>query len=206
VIQTSPPPPKRPPARERILAASLEQMRRNGYAGTGVKAILVAAAAPFGSLYHHFPGGKEEVGAETIRRGGVAYRELVEAFYVDGADLGDVTQAFFDEAAAFVESTGFVDACPIATIAGEIAATSDTMRQAADEAFESWLRVMERQFVATGIDVGRARELSVELFCAIEGAFLLARTSHDAEPIRTVGRAVARSVREALAGARVPVR
>ncbi|MEJ7722167.1 MAG: helix-turn-helix domain-containing protein [Ilumatobacteraceae bacterium] len=57
------------------MAASLEQMRRNGYAGTGVKAILVAAEAPFGSLYHHFPGGKEEVGAETIRRGGVAYGE-----------------------------------------------------------------------------------------------------------------------------------
>ncbi len=201
-----PRPHTRPATRERILVASLEQMRRNGYAGTGVKAILVAAEAPYGSLYHHFPGGKEEVGAETIRRGGVAYGELVEAFYVDGADLGDATQAFFDEAAAFVESTAFVDACPIATIAGEIAATSDTMRQAAHEAFESWLRVMERQFVAAGIDVRRAREIAVELFCAIEGAFLLARTSHDAEPIRTVGRAVARSVREALAGARVPVR
>ncbi|MEJ7722166.1 MAG: 2-dehydropantoate 2-reductase N-terminal domain-containing protein [Ilumatobacteraceae bacterium] len=91
-----------------------------------------------------------------------------------------------------------MDACPIATIAGEIASTSETMRQAAHEAFESWLRAIERQLVAAGVDARRGREIAVELFCAIEGALLLARTSHNAEPIRTVGRAAARTVREAL--------
>jgi AcrR family transcriptional regulator len=56
--------------RRRILTANGELMRRHGYAGTGIKAILAASAVPYGSLYYHFPAGKQEVGVETIRRGG----------------------------------------------------------------------------------------------------------------------------------------
>lgn len=191
--------------RDRILVASSELMRRNGYAGTGVKAILAASGAPYGSLYHHFPGGKEQVGAETLRQGGLAYLGLVESIYTPDADVCVATRYFFDEAAAFVESTDFVDACPIATIAGEISGTSESMRAAAAEAFESWIAVIDARFVAAGISPSRSRELAVELFCAVEGAFLLARTTRDAEPIRIAGRAAAASVRSALsAHLRVP--
>ena len=59
--------------KERILETSGELFRRQGYMGTGVKQIVEEAGAPFGSLYHFFPGGKEELGAETIRRSGFLY-------------------------------------------------------------------------------------------------------------------------------------
>ena len=51
-----------PGTRERIVTASAELFRHRGYAGTGLKAILTASRAPYGSLYHFFPGGKEELG------------------------------------------------------------------------------------------------------------------------------------------------
>lgn len=192
--------------RARILAASTELMRRNGYAGTGVKAILAASSTPYGSLYHHFPGGKEQLGTETLRQGGLAYLALVESIYTPGTDVVTATRVFFEEAAAFVESTDFVDACPIATVAGEIAGTSQSMRAAAAEAFDSWIAVLDCRFVAAGIDPSRSRELAVELFCAIEGAFLLARTTRDAEPIRIAGRACETAVRTAIATSRQPTR
>src|SRR5271165_3677256 len=56
--------------RDRILDSSAELFRRQGYAGTGVKQIVASANAPFGSLYHFFPGGKEQLGAETLRSSG----------------------------------------------------------------------------------------------------------------------------------------
>ena len=56
--------------RDRILDSGGEFFRRQGYAGTGVKQIVEAASAPFASLYHFFPGGKEQLGAEVIRRSG----------------------------------------------------------------------------------------------------------------------------------------
>jgi AcrR family transcriptional regulator len=186
------------PTRQRILAASEELFRRQGYAGTGVKAILAASQAPYGSLYHFFPGGKEELGAAALRAGGVTYRELVEAFFVPGGDVVAATRTFFEGAAELVAATGYADACPIATVALEVASTSEPMRAAAAEAFESWLAVLADRFAGAGMEAGRARELAVELFCLIEGAFLLSRTTRCTEALAVAGRAAAAAVARAL--------
>jgi AcrR family transcriptional regulator len=53
--------------KQRIVDATAECFRRQGYAGTGLKQIATEADAAFGSLYHFFPGGKEELGGEVIR-------------------------------------------------------------------------------------------------------------------------------------------
>ncbi len=171
------------------MEAGAELFRRHGYAATGLKAIVASSTSTYGSLYHFFPGGKEELGVVALRAGGETYRALVEAFYVEGADVVAATESFFDGAAAVVEATGFADACPIATVALEVASTSEPMRQAAAEAFESWLAVLEKRFSEAGMDRARAREIAVELFCAIEGAFLLSRTIRNTEPIKIAGRA-----------------
>ncbi|MCU1395743.1 MAG: TetR family transcriptional regulator [Ilumatobacteraceae bacterium] len=193
---------RRAPTRERILNASTELFGRHGFTGTGIKSILAASEAPFGSLYHFFPGGKDELGAAAIRRSGVTYRELVEAFFVADADgrvdVVGATSSFFEGAAAMIELTDYADACPIATIALEIASTNESMREASAEAFESWLAVLRAAFCSVGIDAERSAELAVELFCAIEGAFLLSRTTRDPAPVRIAGRAAAESVRAAL--------
>jgi AcrR family transcriptional regulator len=186
------------PTRERILAASGELMRRQGYAGTGIKAILQASGVPYGSLYHHFPGGKEEVGTATIRQGGQVYLALVEAYMTPEADLPTAVRAFFDDAAEFVASTDYVDACPVATIAGEIASTSEPMRQAAADAFISWTDLMESRLMDAGVTRKRAHEVAVELFCLIEGAFLLARTTRDVTSLRITARTAQSLVRTAL--------
>src|SRR5581483_2783743 len=65
--------------RERIVGAGAELFRRQGYSATGVKQIVTAAQAPFGSLYHHFPGGKEQLGAEAVRVSGAIYEQLIPA-------------------------------------------------------------------------------------------------------------------------------
>lgn len=192
--------PSRAGTRDRILEASAELFRRHGYAGTGLKAILAASNAPYGSLYHFFPGGKEELGVAALRAGGITYRELVESFFPEGVDVVDATRSFFEGAAELVETTDFADACPIATVALEVASTSEPMREAAAEAFESWLAVLERRFIETGVSTSRAREVAVELFCLIEGAFLLSRTIRDATPVRIVGRAAATAAAAAVRG------
>ncbi|WP_257586004.1 MULTISPECIES: TetR/AcrR family transcriptional regulator [unclassified Streptomyces] len=172
---------------------------RHGYAATGVKAVLAAAQAPYGSLYHFFPGGKQQLGVAAIEHGGERYRALFESAYPPGTDVVEATLTSFANAAELLESTDYADACPIATIALEVASSDEPMREAAASAFGSWLEVFERSFVAAGMSPERASEVAVESFCLLEGAVLLSRTRRSPEPLRIAGRAAANSVAAALA-------
>jgi TetR/AcrR family transcriptional regulator, lmrAB and yxaGH operons repressor len=190
------------PTRQRLVTAAGELFRRQGYAATGIKAILTAAGAPYGSLYHFFPGGKAELGRATIEEGGRAYLALVEAFFRDDVDPVTATEEFFAGGAELLESTAFADACPIASLAGEIADTHEPLRQAAAAAFESWMAALAGHLVVHGVDPVVADAVAVELFCIVEGAFLLARTTRSAEPVRVAGRRAAAIVSEAMAPVR----
>src|ERR1041385_663197 len=115
--------------RERIVERSAELFRRQGFAGTGVKQIVAAAGAPFGSLYHFFPGGKEQLGEEVIRSSGAIYRQLIDAFFQPGEDPVAAARAFFAAAAQTLLETGYADACPIATVALEGSSTNEPDRK-----------------------------------------------------------------------------
>ena len=93
--------------KERIVEHSAELFRRQGYAGTGVKQIVAEASAPFGSVYHHFPGGKEQLGEEVIRWSGEVYGQLIDAFFVPGADPVSATRGFFAAAADTLRETDY---------------------------------------------------------------------------------------------------
>ena len=73
--------------RDRLVESSAELFRKQGYNATGVKQIVTAAQAPFASLYHFFPGGKEELGAEAIRLSGALYELLIPAVFDPAPDL-----------------------------------------------------------------------------------------------------------------------
>ena len=196
-----PNPEAEPRTRDRIVDASAALFAHRGYAGTGLKAIVAASDAPFGSLYHFFPGGKEELGTAAIEAGGAVYRRLVEDCFPAGADVVAATAAFFSGAGEVLRASDFADACPIATIALEVASTSEPMRLAAAAAFESWLAVLQLRFVEAGMPAATAREVAVESFCAVEGAFLFSRTNRTTEALEIAGRAAAARVAAALASA-----
>src|SRR5881394_475182 len=128
-----------PTTRERIIEATTELFMQRGYTASGLKDISVAGAAPIGSLYHFFPGGKEELAVETLRAAGAAYQSLVEAV-IDGApDSRGGVRACFEGAAETLRATDYADACPIATVALEVASTDEALRQVTAEIFDAWL-------------------------------------------------------------------
>jgi AcrR family transcriptional regulator len=125
--------------RDRIITATGELFRRQGYNGTSLKQVTTASGAPTGSLFHFFPGGKEELADAVLRTGGAAYRELYEVIADAAPDPARAVTDFFDGAAAVLEETGYLDACPIGTVALEVASTNDRLRQATADVFASWI-------------------------------------------------------------------
>ena len=173
--------------RERILASSIDLMRSRGFHGTGLKDVTRAAAATTGSLYHFFPGGKDELVRAAVRGDGAAH----EATFVEIARRsdgpGDAIATFFSQAADVLEQTGFVDLCPIGTVAGETASTHDQVRQACDEVLRSWQRALAAELTGAGLDEEVASELAATAVAALLGGFVLVRTARTGAPLRAAG-------------------
>jgi AcrR family transcriptional regulator len=184
--------------RDRIVQTSAELFRRQGYSATGVKQIVTAAKAPFGSLYHFFPGGKEELGAEAVRVSGAIYAQLIPAVFDPAPDPVTGVRLFFAGAAEHLRETDYEDACPIATVALEVSSTSETMRRACAEVFEGWIEAGAERFAQAGISRDAGRELTISMLAALEGAFVLARALRSTEPLEVAGELAARQVEVAL--------
>ncbi len=176
--------------KQRIMTASAELFRRNGYTGTGLKQIVAEANAPFGSLYHFFPGGKEQLGAEVIRWSGDSYVHLFEAALGPAPDLVTGIRVFFAGAAQTLRESGYADACPIATVALEMASTSEPLRLATAGVFETWIGAGTESFGRFGLPAESARELTIATLAALEGAFVLSRALRSTEPLDIAGQAI----------------
>lgn len=184
--------------KERIVIATAELFRRQGYTGTGLKQIVSEAEAPFGSLYHFFPGGKEQLGDEVIRRAGHFYFLLFEAIFEAAPDIVTATSDFFAGAAQTLRDTDYADACPIATVALEVASTNETLRKATADVFESWIDTATERSVEAGIEPKKARELAISFLASLEGAFVLSRALRNTEPLEIAGAGATAALRAAL--------
>jgi AcrR family transcriptional regulator len=188
--------------RERLVETTGELLRRQGYNATGVKQILTEANAPFGSLYHFFPGGKAELGAEAIRTSGRLYMRLFTDIVARSRDPVDAVRGFFAGAAQTLLETDYADACPIATVALEVASTDESLREATAEVFAEWIDAATGYFLAAGADDAAARGLAISMLSLLEGAFVFCRSMRSVEPLRAAGECAAAATEATLAGAR----
>lgn len=126
------------------------------------------------------------------------YAQLLPAVFDPAPDLPTAVEDFFAGAAETLRETGFADACPIATVALEVASTNELLRVATADVFTGWTAGLTDRFARGGIPGERARELALAFLSALEGAFVLARATRSAEPLRAAGALCAAAVRDAL--------
>ena len=184
--------------KDRILNTTAELFRRYGYTGTGMKQIVAQARAPFGSIYHFFPGGKEQLGQDVIRRSGRMYQDLFETVVGSAPDVVTGVRNLFAGAAEVLRQSDYADACPIATVALEVASTSEPLREATADVFESWIDAGTARFAAAGVPEGKARELAILLIASLEGAFILCRATRSTEAMDIAATATLQALGSAL--------
>ncbi|HVF33479.1 MAG TPA: TetR/AcrR family transcriptional regulator [Acidimicrobiales bacterium] len=186
--------------RHRLVESCSTMLTRQGFAGSGLKQIAKAGDATIGSLYHFFPGGKEELAAEALRASGAAYQALVESIFESAPDVVSGVRACFEGAADALEASDFADACPIATVALEVASSDERLRLVTAEVVAAWSTAATRHLERGGIGPDRAPVLATTLIAALEGAFLLSRVTRTATPMLAIGAVMADLVDRELAG------
>ncbi len=172
-------------SRDAFIATTSKLLRRQGYAATGLNEIVARSGAPKGSLYFHFPGGKQELAIAAMERGGEQLRGAIAATMAQPGGPARSLAKLIDALAAGLEASSYKDGCPIATITLE-AAGEEPIRLTAERVFSSWLGALSDALTAAGAERDTAKRRALHVLAAIEGALLLSRASHDLAPLQAV--------------------
>ncbi|HEY9416147.1 MAG TPA: TetR/AcrR family transcriptional regulator [Pseudonocardia sp.] len=184
--------------RTRIREAATALFRREGYGATGLKRIAADSGAPFGSIYHFFPGGKQELAEDAVRTSGPEYMRMVIGLLDGVPEPLESLENAFEAAARDLAASDYADACPIATLALEVAGSNETLRRATAEVFDHWVESGAGWFARWTDDRDTALWLSRSMIMLLEGAFVLARAGRDPQPLHAAGRSMVALARGAL--------
>jgi TetR/AcrR family transcriptional repressor of lmrAB and yxaGH operons len=179
----------------KTLAAAAKLFRQRGYHGTALHDILAAGGSPRGSLYFHFPRGKEEIGEAALTLAGEAVRQAIAL----AAETSESAEVFLTRIArgmaSDLEKSGYRAGCPSATTALETAVQSDVLGGATRAAFQKWENEIKRGLERFGMKAEQADLVATTVLSQLEGALLLARTYRSLEPTHRAEQAVKLLVR-----------
>jgi TetR/AcrR family transcriptional repressor of lmrAB and yxaGH operons len=170
-------------ARDQIIETTCELLELQGYHATGLNQIIKESGSPKGSLYHYFPGGKEELAAEAVQRVGEAVLQRIRYNLAAVDDPVDAIRGFILMVAQNVELSGFRAGGPITTVALETASSSGQLRAVCASIYDQWQGAFAEKLANSGTPIARARRLAVLITAAIEGGIILCRTHRSREPL-----------------------
>jgi TetR/AcrR family transcriptional repressor of lmrAB and yxaGH operons len=177
---------RRTDTRQRMLDTAADLFHSQGYHATGLTQLITAGGAPKGSLYFHFPGGKEQLAAEAVRLSSERTGALLEAILRDAPDAVTAIDRTVEALASFLSESDFQRGCPLATVALDAAAESEPIREACAAGYSSWHEVLAAYLARQQLSAERSDELATVVLAAIEGGLLLSRTRRDLAPLRAV--------------------
>ncbi len=188
--------------RAQLLKGTGRLLRTKGYAATGVSAIVKETGVPKGSVYHHFPGGKEELAAASVERSGQGIVGALEQLADRTGGPVEAMRAFCDYYIAQLHESDFRRGCPLATITLEVAADVDPVHEACAVAFDGIVDLFATRLRGAGLSRKRANESAELTVAAIEGALMLAKARRDTRAIEIVRDELSRTLKEQIRGAK----
>lgn len=175
-------------SRAALIDTAATLFRRQGYAATGLNQILDEAGAKPGSLYHHFPQGKQQLAAAVVDDAGAAIEQLLRRFLASGRPVADIVDRWVDLLVGGLTGDPR-DGCPIEPIATESVNASPLVREASARAFAGWCAAIEERLRADGWPASEAKDVAVAVISLIEGALILSRTAGDAAALNAAKQA-----------------
>ncbi len=170
--------------RQRMLDSAAILLSEQGTAGTTVDAVLAHSGAPRGSVYHHFPGGRDELVLDAVRLTG----DRISGF-LDATLDGPPGVALTDFAAFWhrlLTRSDYRAGCPVVALAVGGAESTPEAAEVVAEVFAGWQAAFAAMLASRGLPKERARRLANLTMSAIQGAVILCRAEHSTVPLDDV--------------------
>lgn len=188
--------------RARMVETVARLVMQQGFHGTSLSEILDQSGAPRGSLYFHFPGGKDELILEGTRHAiDQASRAMREAFE-QTEDAAAGVAAFFDFLIENQIATDYRFGCPVNALTSDAMTHSTALADICRQGIEEWGSIYSKALERDGLAPDRATQLGEFILAAEEGAILMSRAQRDVGPLERVRDHLATLLRQELAASR----
>jgi TetR/AcrR family transcriptional repressor of lmrAB and yxaGH operons len=172
-------------AKDRFLEAAIFLMRQSGLSGAGINQLISRSGAPKGSVYYHFPGGKQQIIGEALTIYGERVAAAFERALSSRKKPGDKIRALFRFVGDRFEEGAFEQSCAAGAVTLDLDAEVVALRPVIAAAFASWQGVIANHLPLRS----RARRESLAglVLSTIEGAYIRGRAEHSKKPFMEAG-------------------
>ena len=167
------------PTRDRILKAAKRLFQQRGYYAVGTAEILAASQAPKGSMYHHFPEGKEQIAIEAVNTIRSDVLSVMRQLQTKGLSTADAIRSLAKGMAQWLKQSEWREGTMLASTTVGSVPDLPKVHAAIKEAFDEWRGEIIKMLVAEGWTKAAANTLAQTLLAGIEGAMILARIDQD---------------------------
>ena len=176
-------PTKRCDTKKKMLISAAEVMRERGAAGVTIDEVLARSGAPRGSVYYHFPDGRNQILAEALQYSGDSITAMIDDAAGRGAKA--LLREFIEYWERLLTDGDFTAGCPV--VAAAIGSDDEPKLSAeAGAILGRWCTALTQAFVNDGFDEDDAASLAVMSIAAMEGAIVLSRSTCCVRPLSQV--------------------
>jgi len=173
-------------ARRRMVESAAVLLAKRGLQATAFSDVIERSGAPRGSIYHHFPGGKDQLVDAAIELAGDRALAVLDA--VEGRPPVEVTGHFIDVWRAVLVRSQLTAGC--AVLAVTVATDSPELLDHAAGIFRAWRGRLAELYVKGGVAPAAAARLATTVVAATEGAVVVSRAEQSLEPFEEVAKAL----------------
>lgn len=179
---------KRGSTRTNMLVSAAEVLRERGAAGVTIDEVLARSGAPRGSVYYHFPNGRNQILTEALEYAGEAITEVIDEAAAQGGMY--LVRQFVDFWERLLVESDFTAGCPVVAAAIGSSEEEPQLSTVAGGILNHWRDALTRAFVADGFEEADAASLAVMCIASLEGAVVLCRSTRSVDPLRDVAQQV----------------
>ena len=167
--------------RSRMISGAARLLAQKGLQGASFAEVLELTGAPRGSVYHHFPNGKDELVTAALDAVSAAtWQHLSELDRTPAA----ITEGFLALWSDLLDRSRLTAGCAVAAVS--VAATGDLLEHAGT-VFSRWTSQLADLLTEAGVAPDAATDFATLLISATEGAVIMSRAERRREPFdRTV--------------------
>lgn len=167
-----------------MIEGALTLLAQQGLQATSFSEVLKLTKAPRGSIYHHFPGGKDELVEEALKLLEKSTVKQIKA--LDSSKPEKITEGFLGLWRYLLKTYNFSTGC--SALAVTVATNSPKLLKQSVSIFDAWQKILTEKFINAGLTQSQATEFTTTLIAASEGAVVMSRAVKNIEPFERVAK------------------